>query len=82
MNWDRARGTAAARRLKPSRATAVLKPNLIRSIEFGTAVARRLKRALFVNASIRWTKTEKEAILLCFGQESKIERSETELFEN
>ena len=27
------------------RATAVLKPNLIRSIEFCTAVARRLKRA-------------------------------------
>ena len=27
------------------RATAVLKSNLIRSIEFGTAVARRLKRA-------------------------------------
>ena len=53
MNLDRARGTAAARRLKPSRATAGLKTNLIRSIEFGTAVARRLKRALFVNASIR-----------------------------
>ena len=30
------------------RATAVLKLNLIRSIEFGTAVARRLKRALSV----------------------------------
>ena len=28
------------------RATAVLKSNLIRSTEFGTAVARRLKRAL------------------------------------
>ena len=28
------------------RATAVLKSNLIRSIKFGTAVARRLKRAL------------------------------------
>ena len=27
------------------RATAVLKSNLIRSIEFGTAIARRLKRA-------------------------------------
>ena len=36
---------AAARRLKPSRATAVLKSNFIRSTEFGTAVARRLKRA-------------------------------------
>ena len=35
-----------ARRLKPSLATAVLKSNLIRSIEFGTAVARRLKQAL------------------------------------
>ena len=33
--------TAVARRLKPSRATAVLKSNLIRSIEFGTAVARQ-----------------------------------------
>ena len=31
------------------RATAVLKSNLIRSIEFGTAVARRLKRALVSN---------------------------------
>ena len=30
-----------ARRLKPSRATAVLKSNLIRSIEFGMAVARQ-----------------------------------------
>ena len=30
------------------RATAVLKSNLIRAIEFGTAVARRLKRALTV----------------------------------
>ena len=39
-------GRAVARRLKPSRATAVLKSNLIRSIEFGTAVARRLKQAL------------------------------------
>ena len=28
------------------RATALLKSNLIRSIEFGKAVARRLKRAL------------------------------------
>ena len=28
------------------RATALLKSNLIRAIEFGTAVARRLKRAL------------------------------------
>ena len=52
---------AVARRLKPSRPTSsarlvaqlgfksraitVLKSNLIRSIEFGTAVARRLKRA-------------------------------------
>ena len=35
------------------RATAVLKSNLIRSIEFGTAVARRLKRALLSNACMR-----------------------------
>ena len=35
---------AIARPLKPGRATAELKSNLIRSLEFGTAVARRLKR--------------------------------------
>ena len=34
------------------RATAVLKSNLIRSIEFGKAVARRLKRALDVKVVI------------------------------
>ena len=62
--------------------TYCLKSNLIWSIEFGPAAARRLKRALVVNASIRWTKTEKEAISLCFGQESTLERSETELFKN
>ena len=38
--------TAVARLGFKRRATAVLKTNLIRSIEFGTAVARRLKRAL------------------------------------
>ena len=38
--------TAVAARLRfKRRATAVLKSNLIRSIEFGTAVARHLKRA-------------------------------------
>ena len=42
--------TAVARLGFKRRATAVLKSNLIRSIEFGTAVARRLKRALY-NAS-------------------------------
>ena len=45
---------AVARRLKPSRATAVLKSNLIRSIEFGTAVARRLKRALQLQLKINF----------------------------
>ena len=40
--------TAVARLGFNVRATAVLKLNLIRSIEFGTAVARRLKRALSV----------------------------------
>ena len=38
--------TAVARLGFKRRATAVLKWNLIRSIEFGTAVARRLKQAL------------------------------------
>ena len=37
--------TAVARLGFKRRATAVLKSNLIRSIEFGTAVARRLKPA-------------------------------------
>ena len=37
--------TAVARLGFKRRATAVLKSNLIRLIEFGTAVARRLKRA-------------------------------------
>ena len=37
--------TAVARLGFKRLATAVLKSNLIRSIEFGTAVARRLKRA-------------------------------------
>ena len=37
--------TAVARLGFKRRATAVLKSNLIRSIEFGTAAARRLKRA-------------------------------------
>ena len=39
------RYTAVARLGFKRRATAVLKSNLILSIEFGTAVARRLKRA-------------------------------------
>ena len=38
--------TAVTRLGFKRRATAVLKSNLIRSIQFGTAVARRLKRAL------------------------------------
>ena len=38
--------TAVARLGFKRRATAVLKSNLIRSVELGTAVARRLKRAL------------------------------------
>ena len=37
--------STAARHQHDCRSTAVLKSNLIRSIEFGTAVARRLKRA-------------------------------------
>ena len=37
--------TAVTRLGFKRRATAVLKSNLIRSIEFGTALARRLKRA-------------------------------------
>ena len=37
--------TVVARLGFKRRATAVLKSNLIRSIEFGTAVAQRLKRA-------------------------------------
>ena len=39
-------GTVVARLGFKRRAIAVLKSNLIRAIEFGTAVARRLKRAL------------------------------------
>ena len=55
MNWVRHGGSTTfetkssycrvARLGFKRRATAVLKSNLIRSIEFGTAVARRLKRA-------------------------------------
>ena len=55
MNWVRHGGSTTfetkscscrvARQAK-RRATAVLKSNLIRATEFGTAVARRLKRAL------------------------------------
>ena len=41
-------GTTVARLGFKRRATAVLKSNLIRSVEFGTAIARRLKRALLV----------------------------------
>ena len=40
--------TAVARLGFKRRATALLKSNLIQAIEFGTAVARRLKRALTV----------------------------------
>ena len=35
------------------RTTAVLKSNLIQSIEFGTAVARRLKQALVATVSTK-----------------------------
>ena len=47
--------TAVARIGFKRRATAVLKSNLIRSIEFGTAVARRLKRALLSEFYTDWT---------------------------
>ena len=36
------------------RATAVLKSNLLRSIDFGTAEVRRLKRALIKGYGRRW----------------------------
>ena len=41
-------GTTVARLGFKRRATAVLKSDLIRSAEFGTALARSLKRALLV----------------------------------
>ena len=41
--------TVVARLGFKRRATAVLKSNLIRSIEFGTAVTRRLKQALLAS---------------------------------
>ena len=44
--------TAVAQLGFKRRATAVLKPNLIWPIEFGTAVARRLKRALLLLAEL------------------------------
>ena len=57
MNWVRHGGSTTfetkssycrvARLGFKRRATAVLKSNLIRSIEFGTAEARRLKRAFY-----------------------------------
>ena len=46
MAWQLGKPCRATRLGFKRRATAVLKSNLIRSIEFGTAVARRLKRAL------------------------------------
>ena len=46
--------TAVARLGFKRRATAVLKSNLIRSIDFGTAAARRLKRALIKGYGRRW----------------------------
>ena len=45
--------TAVARLGFTRRTTAVLKPNLIQSIEFGTAVARRLKQALVATVSTK-----------------------------
>ena len=56
------RYTAEARLGFKSRATAMLKSNLIRSIEFGTAEAQRLKRALhncFLRSISRKWKTVK-----------------------
>ena len=44
--------TAVAQLGFKRRPTAVLKSNLIRSIEFGTAGARRLKRALLLLAEL------------------------------
>ena len=47
------------------RATAVLKSNLIRSIEFGTAVARRLKQALANNDKTPLDGDEKHSLSYC-----------------
>ena len=44
---------AVARLSFKRHATALLKSNLIRSIEFGTAVARRLKQALYFECAHR-----------------------------
>ena len=46
--------TVVARLGFKRRATAVLKSNLIRSIDFGTAEVRRLKRALIKGYGRRW----------------------------
>ena len=47
------------------RATTVLKSNLIRSIEFGTAVARRLKQALRNNDKTPLDGDEKHSLSYC-----------------
>ena len=47
------------------RATAVLKSNLIRSIQFGTAVARRLKQALANNDKTPLDGDEKHSLSYC-----------------
>ena len=47
------------------RATTVLKSNLIRSIEFGTAVARRLKQALGNNDKTPLDGDEKHSLSYC-----------------
>ena len=60
--------TAVARLGFKRRATAVLKSNLIRSIEFGTAVARRLKRNL-----IAW----RSFVALAFHQDKRIDNKTT-----
>ena len=70
--------TAVARLGFKRRATAVLKSNLIRSIEFGTAVARRLKRALLSNASMRCRITQfaRESVGLWFFRGSYVRKFE------
>ena len=49
-----------------TRLTAVLKSNLIRSIEFGTAVARRLKRTSFERVKRKELKYNVKGV--CLGQ--------------
>ena len=46
------------------RATAVLKSNLIRSIEFSTAAARRLKRASFLHNNLNQKKQNLKKLYL------------------